>query len=115
MKATVWMNEAEADRFRRFDRETSALREAYTVELVVGDELPDAPVLLERVYRAANRVDGSPVEQVPTGERSLSMGDVVVLGEGAWSVAAFGFEPVSAIAFVEAAERHARAQAGKAS
>lgn len=36
------------------------------------------------------------------GHRSLSVGDVVVLGESAFAVAEFGFEPISTAELVEA-------------
>lgn len=73
------------------------LRRAYsvTVEHVYGGD-PEA--VLDRVFRAANRVDGSDVEQVPDGERSLSVGDVVFFEAPvtgfAWSCEPMGWHVV---------------------
>lgn len=58
---------------------------AYTYE---GD--PD----LNRIFRANNRVDGSAVEVIPEGHRSLSVGDVVVTGEIAFTVDPVGWSRV---------------------
>lgn len=48
--------------------------------------------VVEQAWRAMNRVDGSSVEQVPDGERSMCVGDVVVVDRwGTFAVADFGW------------------------
>lgn len=63
---------------------------AYTYDIPDGGELPD----LESIWRANNRVDGSPVEVVPDSHRSLSVGDVVQVAETSWAVDRVGFEEI---------------------
>lgn len=74
--AKVYHNETPEDRFFKFNPQTSALVLAHDVTV---DDDTDTNVLLAKVFRAANRVDGSEVEQVPDGVRSLSVGDVVIV------------------------------------
>lgn len=57
------------------------------------DDDPDSFVTptLERLFMRHNRDDRPDGQLCP----SMSVGDVVILGETAWSVADFGFEPVT--------------------
>lgn len=79
--AVIYHNVAYGDALWKFDVATSALRYAHCVE--VEDDI-NVDVVLERAFRAANRVDGSAIEQVPDGVRSLSMGDVVLVPGRGW-------------------------------
>ena len=80
-----------------------ALREAYEYENT--HSLLDIPLRLEDAWRENNRVDGSDIEKVPDGIRSLSVGDVVIIGESAWAVAGIGFEIIGAEVVAEALTR----------
>lgn len=73
--AKVFHNETPGDRFFMYNPKTSVLTFAHDVEVEDGA----TNTILEKVFRAANRVDGSAVEQIPDGVRSLSVGDVVVV------------------------------------
>ena len=84
-----------------FSPETFALDFGYEFEAIVNPADPD----LERLWRMTNRVDGSAIEVVPPGRRSLSVGDVLVVGETAWFVASIGFEVLDAATMIEALER----------
>lgn len=104
--AVIYHNVAYGDALWKFDGATSALRYAHCVEV---EDDADVNVVLERAFRAANRVDGSAIEQIPDGVRSLSMGDVVlVAGRGWHSCQMIGWEPVSREAVNTAVYRELR-------
>lgn len=99
--AKVFHNKG-ADECWKFSPDTSAL--VYQHDVVVEAGTPEQ--VLERVFRAANRVDGSDIEQVPNYTRSLSTGDVVSLGEGEFYSCEFvGWEKVSNDQFYNAVSR----------
>ena len=64
----------------------------YVKALVIDADTVEAA--LAKTWRAMNRVDGSAVEKVPDGERSLSVGDVVVVDGTAYAVAPTGWAQV---------------------
>jgi hypothetical protein len=96
MKAVILYNTTRGDRFSRYDPETSWVEEGFDVEVPDADTVEET---LERIWRAANRVDGSDIEQVPSDYRSLSVGDLVHLDPDnlltpgrTFSVESFGFK-----------------------
>ena len=84
MRAIVYYNESSrfmpaevGDRLRR------------VVELMIAADEPEEAA--DVVFRAMNHVDGSEVEMVPDGERSMSVGDVVLIGDVALACEPFGW------------------------
>lgn len=108
LTVTVYLNE-NSDYFSGFDAATARLRQATTfeVDLLVGGR-GALERLLEVVFEQLN-ID-HPTE--PWAQqyrrdrnRSLSVGDVVVIGEAAWSVARIGWEQISSTELSEAMAR----------
>lgn len=107
MRVTVYLNEGPG-RFFKFDPAEARLLLAAAFEL----DPKDWPVehLLSHIYEQLN-VGGDMVEATEWTERyranrnrSLSVGDVVVLGETAWAVASFGFDRITTEALQGAME-----------
>ncbi len=97
----VYVNHAD-DAFRGFKADTARLDRA-VVDHVILDETKSNPIIaaLEDVFEQLN-VGGDLVEAKAYttryreyGNRSLSVGDVVVLGETAWAVGRFGWDQIS--------------------
>ena len=76
------------DRFMEASYGTPTYEVAYSYQTPEGSDL-------EWVWRANNRVDGSPIEILPETSRSLSVGDAVAFGGHFWTVANFGFNEIN--------------------
>lgn len=97
---SVYLNEGHYH-FDGFDPRTAELSKAIDFDTVISDSLPYDQAItrtLELVFHQLN-VDDPDREWAQlyrrNRHRSLSVGDVVTLGETAWSVASVGWEPVS--------------------
>lgn len=67
------------------------MRVVDSFDLAVGEEPPTEH--LEHIYRAHNAVDGTE-RNVRLGLRSLSVGDVVIIGETAFACERFGWREI---------------------
>lgn len=111
MKVTIYHNEGPG-RFFKFDADTARLVDKGTYELnedLDGHWLAtEQMIALERVFELFNVGDPTdPRVQEYRNERrarSLSVGDVVVLGEVAYAVAGFGFDLITTREFEKARE-----------
>jgi len=99
----VYLNDAR-DSFLGFDPAQAQLRLVARFTIPAPRDARAAMGALEDVYVQLN-VGGELVEPCAytvdyraAGHRSLSVGDVVVIGETAFAVARFGFDPVGAAA-----------------
>lgn len=104
---TIWHRVDAGGLFQEFDfRNEQAIvvkKYSYTDTFEPATHLED----LERVFARNNRHDSHVVgwEIVPRGSRSLSVGDIVQVGEQAWSVSRVGWAPVDTTEFREAIDR----------
>jgi len=73
------------------------------LEVEVNEESQHS--VLEHIFRACNRVDGSEVEIVPDGMPSMSAGDLVEIGDDVFFCAPFGWKHVTDKAALEAFKR----------
>jgi len=95
--AKVYLNEGD-DWFQPFDANTAQLRLAATFDIdPSGDPKTDLHDIFEQLNVGGGLV---PAEDYTTtyrnaGNRSLSVGDVVILGEIAWTVARYGWDTIS--------------------
>jgi hypothetical protein len=94
--AKVYLNEGQ-DWFQPFNPDTAKLRLAASFDFQPNckDPLPDLNDIFEQLNVGGE--DFCPAEPYTldyrrAGNRSLSVGDVVVLGETAWAVARFGWD-----------------------
>lgn len=102
---------------RRFVPETALLRLAAKFRVELPYDAPSTPIpLLERVFEQLN-VGGDLVPAEPwtlryrlARNRSLSVGDVVVINGSAYTVALFSWDPVTWDQLLAGAERFAIAQ-----
>lgn len=100
MKIKVYLNDP-ADRFARFmEFDPASARLRLAAEFTLDVQVTPMCVL-GLIYEQLN-VGGDMVEATEwtkvyraNGNRSLSVGDVVVLGETAWSVDSLGFSTIS--------------------
>ena len=99
---TVYLNEGD-DHFFGFNTHAPArLYQAAQFDLEILDEAPAGAVVpgaLESVFEQLNvrRPQHSwALRYRLAGHRSLSVGDVVVLGENSWACASVGWTPISA-------------------
>lgn len=100
---------------RRFVPETALLRLAAKFRVELPDDAPSTPIpLLERVFEQLN-VGGDLVPAEPwtlryrlARNRSLSVGDVVVVDGSAYTVARFAWDPITLDQLLAGAERFAR-------
>ncbi len=102
---TVYLTDARAS--GGFDPATAALRLAVTFELdarVTGDPRENVYLILRAVFEQLN-IGGDLIAASDYteryragGNRSLSVGDVVVVGESAFAVGRWGFDPISCAA-----------------
>lgn len=100
MTVTVYLNEA--TNFTSFDPVTAQLRKAATFDMDVSTT-PPADIamvrVLEKVFEQLN-IDEPECDWAQRyraeRNRSLSVGDVVAIGESAWVVASMGWERISA-------------------
>lgn len=104
---TIYLNES-ADAVLGFDPATARLRIAARFTVAAPSSAQDAAASLEQIYTQLN-IGGDVVAATDytrdyraAGNRSLSMGDVVVLGETAFTVARFGFDIISSAALATA-------------
>ncbi|QEN17626.1 hypothetical protein ACRDU6_00445 (plasmid) [Mycolicibacterium sp. ELW1] len=102
LTTTVYLNDAEAS-FLGFNRAAPArLRAAATFNLAIptGTRPHQTAIgaALEHIFDELNCEPTASwaVGWRHAGHRSLSVGDVVVIGETAWAVASVGWNPVSA-------------------
>lgn len=103
---TVYLNDT-TDYFTPFDATTAQLREAVSFDTDVVD-LADLQGQLRRVFEQLN-IDTPTADWAKryreNRNRSLSVGDVVVIGETAWVVARFGWDQISGADVTAAVER----------
>jgi len=116
----VYLNEDEngffgfhTNKFSQFPA-TPALRLAVSFDLderVTGDPKDNVKLILSSVFEQLN-IGGDlipasdyTVEYRANRNRSLSVGDVVIVGESAYAVASFGWDPVSTDELVAAIGR----------
>lgn len=99
----VYLNDSRASTFG-FTPDDSQLRLAARFTIPAPADARAAVEALEGIYVQLN-IGGDLVAALDytegyraAGNRSLSVGDVVVIGEAAFAVARFGFEPISAAA-----------------
>ncbi len=99
----VYLNESR-DSILGFNSASAELRLAACFTIRTPADARAAVEALEGIYVQLN-IGGDLVEALDytegyraAGNRSLSVGDVVVIGEAAFAVARFGFEPTSAAA-----------------
>ena len=101
LRTTVYLNHAHA-RFFGFDETTAQLRMAESFDLELPEHLTGSAVVdaaLNVVFEQLNIDDPEHIWALRyrlAGNRSLSVGDVVVTGETAWVVAPIGWKPISA-------------------
>lgn len=101
LRTTVYLNEAPGS-FFGFDTERAILNMAASFDLDIADHLtvPAAvEAARETVFEQLNidEPDHTWAQYYRlAGHRSLSVGDVVVIGETAWVVAPIGWKPISA-------------------
>ena len=102
--AKVYLNEG-TDFFNNFNVDTAQLRLAATFDI---DPSGDPKTDLHDIYEQLN-VGGDmvPAEEYTdryraAGNRSLSVGDVVILGEIGWTVAQYGWDTISTADLVKA-------------
>lgn len=100
-EVTILHNIAEGDRMFRFVPKTSTLRYAHKVVVPSGK----VREMLEAAWRAANRVDGSVMEQVPDNRRSMCSGDVAVVNGVPYSCEMVGWKRRSAMTILRALDR----------
>ena len=98
---TVYLNDADAS-FLGFNRAAPAhLRAAATFNLPIPtDTRPQQTALNAALEHIFDELNCEPTTTWATGwrhagHRSLSVGDVVVIGETAWAVASIGWNPIS--------------------
>lgn len=94
MRCKVYLNEAR-DPYAGFDPQEAELVMAHSFDLDLGKE--DIKVYLEKIFEEFNIGEG-PMAQAYRDKmlRSLSVGDVVVVGESAWSCDRYGWTKISA-------------------
>jgi hypothetical protein len=108
-KTQVFLNVG-TDPFRPFDVATAVLVKAAEFDLspLITSAVTNGQPLraLELVFEELNIGDGSNYDWTAqyraNGNRSLSVGDVVVVGETAWAVGSFGWDRVYTDALIEA-------------
>ena len=99
---TVYLNDGDAHFFGFNSYAPAKLRPAAHFDLEILDYLPAqhvAPGALEIVFEQLNIPTPQynwAIEYRRSGHRSLSVGDVVALGETAWACASVGWTPISA-------------------
>ena len=108
---TVYLNEASAS-FLGFNRAAPArLRAAATFNLPIPtDTRPQQTAISAALEHIFDELNCEPTTTWATGwrhagHRSLSVGDVVVIGETAWAVASVGWNPVSTDELTAAIDR----------
>lgn len=99
MTVTVYLNDGPHN-FDGFDPASAQLREAVRFDAVVSESVPSEATttrLLETVFEQLNLDPDREWAQLyhAEGNRSLSVGDVVVLGEIAWTVERSGWAHIS--------------------
>jgi hypothetical protein len=101
ISTVVYLNDADGN-FLGFNTNAAArLREAARFDLEILDNAPTryaAPGALEIIFEQLNIHNPQQpwaIDYRLAGQRSLSVGDVVVLGETAWACASFGWTPIS--------------------
>lgn len=110
LHTTVYLNHAHAP-FFGFDETTAQLRIAQSFDLELHDHLTGSAVVdaaLNVVFEQLNIDDPEHIWALRyrlAGHRSLSVGDVVVIGETAWVVAPIGWKPISAATLTAAGVR----------
>ncbi|KMV19667.1 hypothetical protein ACT17_06425 [Mycolicibacterium conceptionense] len=99
LTVAVYLNDG-TDFLRGFDPATALLRKAASFDVLVSGSVSDSDAIdqvLEIVFEQLN-IDSPTRDWAQryraTGNRSLSVGDVVAVGESAWSVARFGWAHV---------------------
>ncbi|MFB1299600.1 hypothetical protein ACAG24_029270 [Mycobacterium sp. pW049] len=109
---TVYLNDAEAS-FLGFNRASPArLRAAATFNLAIPtDTRPQQTAINAALEHIFDELNCEPTTTWATGwrhagHRSLSVGDVVVIGETAWAVASVGWNPVPTDELTAAIDRH---------
>ncbi|OSC20882.1 hypothetical protein B8W69_28790 [Mycobacterium vulneris] len=102
ISTTVYLNQG-VDHFLGFDVHAPArLHQAARFDLEILDQAPSAaavPGALEIIFEQLNIARPQhpwALRYRLAGHRSLSVGDVVVLGETAWACASVGWTPISA-------------------
>lgn len=101
LHTTVYLNHAHA-RFFGFNETTAQLRIAGSFDLELAEPLTGPALVdtaLDVVFEQPNIDDPEhpwALRYRLAGHRSLSVGDVVVIGDTAWVVAPIGWKPISA-------------------
>lgn len=89
----VYLNETPGSRFDHYEP-TATFREVPDVFAFDGDEGIEDGVL-NAMWAVGNRMDADHIgHRYPGTSRSLSVGDVIVIGEQAFAVASTGFDRV---------------------
>lgn len=103
LHTTVYLNHA-AHSFCGFDDTTAQLRMAGHFTLELGEHLRGSDLIAAAQQIVFEQLDIDEPEHLwalryrLAGHRSLSVGDVVVLGETAWTVEPIGWKPLPAAA-----------------
>ena len=112
LTTTVYLNDAHAS-FLGFNRAAPArLRAAATFNLPIPTNTrPQQTAISAALEHIFDELNCEPTTTWATGwrhagHRSLSVGDVVVIGETAWAVASIGWNPVPTDELTAAIDRH---------